>query len=313
MGKSKKRKNIKRKTIRVKNSNISVLVGGDEKCIFVPMHDGLGNQLFVYAAALVAKKKLGIPLCILPASMSGHSDKNYRKFLFTNSKSVESSDPAIKERMNRSTAILGKAAAGAHAKWMNTNIVANTSKNVILPSTYFQNYQAIKGIIPEMREQIVGALEKLYGAELKNTIDSATSGFMHVRRGDYDKTFGRALSKNYYQDALNEISKVDRLKKIYVFSNDLEWCKGQGFTIGEGKSIEMMDQPDELKSLYLMSLCKRAAIISASTFSTWAAVFGAATNTNPVIVYPKKWFLAGESSALELPTESEGWKCINTE
>lgn len=306
-----KRKNIKRKTLRLKNRNITVLVGGDDKCIFVPLHDGLGNQLFVYAAALVAKKRLGMPLCTLPARMAGHTDKNYRKLLFTNSKPVENSDPAIKERMNKSTTVLGHLGS-THTKWVNTNIVANTSKNVILASTYFQNYQAIKGIIPEMREQIVSALDKQH-PELKDKIDSPTTAFMHVRRGDYNKSFGQALGKNYYQNGLNELSKLDNLKKVCVFSNDMEWCNAQGFTVGEGKTLEMIDEKDEIKSFYLMILCKRGALISASTFSLWAAIFGAATNTNPLIIYPKNWFLSGNSSALELPKEDEGWKVMSTE
>ena len=302
-----KRRNIKRKTLRVRNKNITVLVGGDDKCIFVPLHDGLGNQLFVYAAALVAKKKLKMPLCTLPASMSGHSDKNYRKLLFTNSTPVNSSDPVVKERMGKSTTIL-TGINGTHGKWFNTNIVANTSKNVILPSTYFQNYSAIKGIIDEMREQILGKLEGLY-PDMKGTIDSPTSAFMHVRRGDYDKSFGQALPKEYYQNALNELGKIGDLKKIYVLSNDLEWCKAQNFTVGEGKTIEWFDEPDEMKSLYLMSLCKRAAIISASTFSAWGAIFGAQTNASPLIIYPKSWFMAGNSSVLEFPSD-KGWKSI---
>jgi len=305
-----KRKNTKRKTVRIKNKNITVLVGGDEKCIFVPIHDGVGNQLFVYAAALTVKKKLGIPLCILPSQASIHSNTNYRKFLFTNSKHVENSDPVIKGRINQSTKVLEK--VQGYNRWTNSDIVANTSKNMILPSTYFQNYESIKGVIPEMREQIMGALEKQF-PDLKSTIDSATTGFMHVRRGDYDKLWHRALGKEYYQNGLNELSKVDGLKKIYVFSNDLPWCKEQGFTVGEGKTLEMMDEPHDLKALYLMCLCKRAALISASTFSLWPAIFGASTSKNPLIVYPKNWFLAGDSSTLALPKEEEGWKVINTE
>jgi hypothetical protein len=295
----------------MKNKNLTVLVGGDDKCIFVPIHDGLGNQMFVYAAALVVKKKLGIPLCILPAQASVHTDRDYRKLLFTDARSVENSDPAIKERMSKSTTVPGHI-NGAHGRWMNTNIVANTSKNVILPSTYFQNYQEIKGIIPEMREQIIRALEKQF-PESKATIDSDTTGFMHVRRGDYHTHFNRTLGKIYYQNGLNELSKLDNLKKIYIFSNDLPWCKEQGFTVGEGISLEVHEEQDELKVLYLMILCKRAALISASTFSLWAAIFGAATSANPLIIYPKNWFLAGNSSALELPKEDEGWKVMNTE
>jgi len=112
---------------------------------------------------------------------------------------------------------------------------------------------------------------------------------------------------------LNELSKIDNLKKVYVFSNDLHWCKEQGFTVGDGISLEMIEQADELKAFYLMILCKRAALISGSTFSLWAAIFGAATNTNPLILYPNGWYLIGNSSILELPKENEGWKVMSAE
>jgi hypothetical protein len=307
------KRTAKKKTTRrtrTHRKNISLLVGGESRCIFVPLRDGLGNQLFIYAAALVLKNKLKIPLCLLPAVSSTHTKRNYRKVLFSESTAVENSDPAIKNRMSKSPTV-PETINGHHGKWVNTPIVANVSKNVILHSTYFQNYTEIQSVIPELRERIIGTLEKEF-PDLKRTIDSATSGFMHVRRGDYDKVWSRSIGKNYYQNGLNEMSKVAALKTVYVFSNDLEWCKAQGFTIG-GKALEFKDEPDELKALYLMSLCKCAALISASTFSLWAAIFGAATSPTPLIIYPKQWFLAGNSSTLELPKESEGWKVMATE
>lgn len=306
---TKKRKSTTRRSVRRKN--ISVLLGGDGTCIFVPLRDGLGNQLFIYAAGLVLKNKLKMPLCLLPAVSSTHTSRNYRKIFFSDSTLVENSDSTMKNRISKSTTV-PKLINGAHGKWVNTPIVANVSKNVILHSTYFQNYTEIKSVIPELRERIMGTLEKEF-PELKATIDSATSGFMHVRRGDYQTVWSRSLGKTYYQNGLNEMSKVGPLRTVYVFSNDLEWCKAQGFTIGEGKVLEFKDEPDELKALYLMSLCKCAALISASTFSLWAAIFGAATSSSPLILYPKQWFLAGNSSALELPKENEGWKVMATE
>jgi len=300
----KRKKRVRqRKTRRNKNKELMFFVGGDDKCIYVPLHDGLGNQLFIYAAALVAKKKLGMPLCIMGAT-SGEG-RDYRPILFTNSVAVDSSDSATKERMSKSTTIL-RGLASAHQNWVNSNIVANTSKNVILSSTYFQNYKAIEKIIPEMREQIMGALEKAY-PEFKATIDSATSGFMHVRRGNYDKTFGQALPKEYYQNGLNEISASKTLKTIYVMSNDLDWCKAQGFTVPESIQLKMYDEPDELKTFYALCLCTQAAVMSASTYSTWGAILGAHANDSSIIIYPKVWFMAPNSSVLRFP---ERWKAI---
>ena len=301
----KRKKRVRqRSTRRNKNKELVFLVGGDDKCIYVPLHDGLGNQLFVYAAALVAKKKLGLPLCILP-SKTGNVGRDYRPILFANSVAVDNSDPVTKERMSKSTAIL-TGIGSAHQNWVNSNIVANTSKNVILHSTYFQNYKAIEKIVPEMRTQIMGALEKTY-PEFKSTIDSGSSGFMHVRRGNYDKSFGQALPKDYYQNGLNEISASKTLKTIYVMSNDLDWCKAQGFTVPGSIELKMYDEPDELKTFYAMCLCTQAAVMSASTYSTWGTILGAHANDASIIIYPKVWFMAPNSSVLRFP---ERWKAI---
>lgn len=303
-----KRRNVKRKTKRAKSVGLLYLLGGDDKCIFVKMHGGLGNQLFVYAAGLVAKKKLGLPICLLPAAGSVHTQMNYRQKLFSNVKSISNSDPGVKGRMNASTMIL-QGVPGAHGKWSNRNITANITKNVQLSGGWLQNYTAIKDIIPEMRQQVMGALQKEF-PDFKATIDSETSAFMHVRRGDYEH-LGQALPKSYYQNALNEVSKLDNLKKIYLLSNDMDWCKNQNFTVGQGMVLEPFEERNELKTMYLMGLCKRAAIISASTFSTWGAIFGAETAANPVILYPTNWLNQPSSSVLEFPAD-KGWKTISS-
>jgi hypothetical protein len=237
--------------------------------------------------------------------MAHHSNKDYRKILFTNTTPMNNSDPATKERMDKSATILGNV-KNPHNAWSSNDIVPTNGKNTVLPSTYFQNYKAIQGVIGEMRKDIVGKLENLY-PDMKKTVDSKTSAFMHVRRGDYHR-FGQALPKEYYQNALHELSKKGGIKKIYVLSDDLEWCRQQRFT-AENVEIQIHDEPDELKALYLMSLCEAAAIISASTFSTWGAIFGAQKNRKPLIIYPKKWFMSDDSSVLEFPAD-KGWLAL---
>jgi hypothetical protein len=301
-----KRRNAGRKTKRQKDRGLLYLIGGDDKCIFVKMHGGLGNQLSVIAAGFVAEEKLGVPLCLLPVAGSVHSNKNYRQKLFSNILSTNNSDPAIKARLDASTVIL-QGVPGAHGRWTNKNIVANTKKNVQLSGGWLQNYAAVKNILPKMRKRVLEALEKEYPG-FDKTVDSDTSAFMHVRRGDYE-SLGQALPAKYYQNALDEVSKLDKLKKIYMLSNDMDWCKGQNFTVGQGTELVPFDERDELKTMYLMGLCRRAAIISASTFSMWGAIFGAEQNANPVILYPTTWLNEASSSVLDFPAD-KGWRTI---
>jgi hypothetical protein len=300
-----KRSQMRTRKVRIKNEEIKFLVGGDKKCIFVPLHDGLGNQLYIYAAGLVAKKKLGLPLCLLPGS-SQHSDKNYRKLLFTNELAVNTSNTTIQPRKNASTRILTKL-KNAYNEWANTNIIANTSKNVILPTTYFQHYAAIEGVVPEMRKNILSSLKKLY-PDMAATVDSDTSAFVQVRRKDYEG-LGAAMPKEYYQKGLTIIcEKNPALKKVYCISNDMAWCKEQKFTLPAGVELVYYDEPDEVKTMYMMALCKAGAVISPSSFGVWGAVFGPHENANSTIIYPKRWILLGNSSKLKLPAR---WQTID--
>ena len=304
-----KRHNARHRTRRVKSRGLLYLIGGDDKCIFVKMHGGLGNQLSVIAAGFVAEEKLGIPLCLLPAAGSVHTNKNYRQKLFSNITSINhNSEPVVKARLDASTVILN-GVPGAHGKWSSANIVANTKKNVKLSMAWLQNYAAIKDILPKMRKRVIAALEKEYPG-FDKTIDSDTSAFMHIRRGDYEQ-LGQTLPAKYYQNGLNEVSKLQGLKKIYILSNDMSWYKAQNFTVGQGIELVPFDERDEIKSMYLMALCRRAAIISASTFSMWGAIFGAEQNPNPVILYPTTWLNEASSSVLDFPAD-KGWRTISS-
>jgi hypothetical protein len=124
---------------------------------------------------------------------------------------------------------------------------------------------------------------------------------MHVRRGDYGKV---SLSAEYYNRGLAELEPNEKIKKLYILSDDMAWCKAT--TWNTHKETIWFDEPDEMKALYLMSLCHAGALLSASTFSTWGAILGADKNPESVIVYPKDW-ITGPSSRIKFP---ERWKAI---
>jgi hypothetical protein len=130
-------------------------------------------------------------------------------------------------------------------------------------------------------------------------IDKPSSAFIHVRRGDYTKEANGAFALNmeYDESALSELNKVDAIKTIYIFSDDIKWCKEQKWDTP--KRIQYIDEPDELKTLYMMSQCEGGAVIANSTFSSWGAFLGPYTSSAPVI-YPSKWLFNGN---LSLPTE----------
>jgi len=269
---------------------------GDDKCIFVPLHGGLGNQIYVYAAALTVKKKKGLSLCLLPAGNSPHKAvSDYRETLFKQGTPV---DPeSVKARMNLSKTVLEKIKE-PHNAWVNANIDGNATTNAKLNSTFFQSYSSILPVIPMIREDFQKVFQAAY-PDFK--IDSNSSAFMHVRRGDYGSS---SLSVEYYNKGLALLEPSTQIRNLYIVSDDIGWCKQQ--TWATKKNIIFFEEPDELKTMYVMSLCLAGAIISASTFSSWGAILGADQNPDSIIVYPTDW-ISGRSSQIHFP---QRWKAI---
>jgi hypothetical protein len=109
---------------------------------------------------------------------------------------------------------------------------------------------------------------------------------IHVRHGDYLRfnTWEELPSMDYYNRALNIISQHSQIDRIFVFSDDIEWCKekfndSRIIFVGDGCWFDYRD-------LYFMSLCKHN-IIANSTFSWWGSYLN--TNKNKIIVAPDQW------------------------
>lgn len=270
--------------------------GNQDKCIFITLGGGLGNQLYVYAAGIVAKLRTGLPICIIPYKENHHSAIDYSKEIFKLGIPVEGE--VVKSRIEASRKVL-EFAVNPHSVWKNTNIPENSSKNMTVAGGYFQNYAAIHTAIPTMREDFRKVFAERYPG-FKDTIP-ASSAFMHVRRGDYG---GTSLNSEYYQRGLKELDAIDAIKDIYILSDDIPWCKEQPWQ--SSKQMKWFESPDEVQTMYLMSLCLAGAIISASTFSSWGAILGADQNESSTIIYPVTW-ITGPSSNIEFPSR---WKAI---
>ena len=137
-----KKRKARRTRKRRQSGNPPFYIGGEtDKCLFVslPTLSGVGNQLFVYAAAIVAKNKIGLPMCILPTH-NPHSDVDYRKELFIQGKPVEKEE--MNSRRSAATRLLEKV-VGPHNTWSNTNLVGNNSKNHIIGDRYLQVYKPL--------------------------------------------------------------------------------------------------------------------------------------------------------------------------
>jgi len=250
--------------------------GGDQnKCIFVHLgyhKAGLGNQLFVYAAGVVAKMKTGHKLCMHWSNENPHSMTDYRPMLLQG-ESVDSNDPRIH------SAVAVHRGLNKFNAWSNKNIPLN-SVDFYMHGSLYHTYKPILKAIPVIRNDF----KKVFAEKFPDLRISPKAAFVHVRRGDYLKAFAKDLQTISYYKAGIELLKKAGIEEIYLLSDDMKWCKshlkGLNLTPFEG---------DELKTLYLMSMCKAGAVISASTYSAWGAILGPDENKRSVIVYPKIW------------------------
>lgn len=249
------------------------------KGVIIELIGGLGNQLYIYSAGKVIEKALGVPILLTldPGTVFTHSKTDYRNILFSDNRAINIGDDTYKDKIE--FRIQNK----FWDPWSPESI-PSTDKYVYLPQQWYQHIPSIMSVVPEVSNSFIIKLQEKY----PNVSIDSNSAFIHIRRGDYTDEGNNAflLDMDYYNKAINIIDQVDKIKIYYIFSNDIEWCKQQKWNTS--KKFQYIDEPDELKTLYMMSQCKGGAIISNSTFSTWGALLGP-YRTSGKIIYPSKW------------------------
>ena len=137
-----------------------------------------------------------------------------------------------------------------------------------------------KGNITENQKKVIEEME------------SENSIAMHIRRGDYvTPTCQRIyvnLDKDYYLKALQHIRNNLQGCSVYVFSDDIEWCKQEYADIEGVRFIDSAISSSPHIDIELMRHCKHF-ILANSTFSWWGAYL--AEHNDKHVVAPKNWFV----------------------
>ena len=128
---------------------------------------------------------------------------------------------------------------------------------------------------------------------------------LHVRRGDYITHTPNAkilstCSLDYYNQAIDYISKRVDSPHFFLFSDDMEWVKASLDIPFEKTYIEHNRGADSYRDMQLMHMC-RHHVIANSSFSWW----GAWLNPYPdkLVVAPKTWFSDGKVDDDLIPRE----------
>ena len=106
---------------------------------------------------------------------------------------------------------------------------------------------------------------------------------LHVRRGDYFRSF--FLSKEYYEYCVGILKENFPQMSIYIFSDDLEWCKRSFNFIVPTYFVDANDERHGWEDMILISRC-RHHIMSNGTFSWWSVWLD--NREGSLVFHPKK-------------------------
>ncbi len=152
-------------------------------------------------------------------------------------------------------------------------------------SLYFDKYENI--IVSDFRlKNPLSVINQKYYEQILSTNSVA----IHIRRGDLISNPSVAklqptCSLEYFYSGIKTISNKVKDLSLFIFSNDMEWCKNH--FKNQYPTIFVDSIGNDHEHFFLMSKCKYQ-VIANSTYSWWAAWL----NQYPakIIVAPKNWY-----------------------
>ena len=128
---------------------------------------------------------------------------------------------------------------------------------------------------------------------LQEQIRDSLSMCVHVRRGDYlrspHKEFHGVLAQEYYEKATRYLEGKYLIEKIFIFSDDPDWCSDNLQLARDQVIVSGRTGPSSAATELLLMSYASYFIISNSTFSWWAAWLSNSPADH--VVAPLSWFV----------------------
>ena len=245
-----------------------------ESYIFVQLLGGMGNQLFQYAAGMLQQKVTNGELYLCKAEQNIHENKDYRNIIMNKGKIYDGGLPS-------------------HVSLYQENAFGGWNPNeykypIVYMYGYFQNYESLKPILDDFIFNIKEQLTEQRNYMTTKYKVAYGDGFIHIRRGDYvGNNNHHTQTLEYYSKALQVIKQKRIIKRWFIFSDDIQWCKN--IELFNSINPVWVEEKDAVLNLALMSEIKEAAIIANSSFSWIGAMLGVGIKQMSV-VYPLLWY-----------------------
>lgn len=165
-------------------------------------------------------------------------------------------------------------------------------------SGYWQNQKYLKG----QKNYLLNSLEKnsLFNLNL-NSPNQKT--LIHIRKTDYVK-LGEELPESYYKNAINEISRKEKLFKYDIFTDE-KILASTSELYKNAENIYLNSEENPIITLSKMMNYKNY-IIANSTFSLLPAYLSYSSDS--IVIYPKPWYKYSQYN----PPVKISWKEVKT-
>jgi hypothetical protein len=273
------------------------------------MLGGLGNQLFQYAAGRALATRLGTQL-ILDCSATVGAERPFVLDRYPiDAAVVRDARGKPHARHLRLPGTWGRRMSdvfhnyvpttyriGGHRykvfgekQWFTCDPTFDKLSGSIYLDGYWQSFRYFEIVADIIRREIRPAWP-LSDANLTwlARIESANSVSLHVRRGDYLYHSGSAplvCAPSYYESALQRVRNVLQNPRIFVFSDDMAWCR-KTFSEPSIAFVDANGPEGAADDLRLMAAC-RHHIIANSSLSWWGAWL--AHHSEQVVIAPRPW------------------------
>ena len=252
--------------------NTTIQNVNNAKFLFVRLHGGLGNQLFMIASAYnIAREKNMILILVNDAKhMTHNAADEFTATIFEQFNSIPI------EKMNYENVVV----YNEQRCFDYCPSIVTTDSNYFL-NGYFQNKAYISAnFISLIQNDDLSSNLLLEYPQLDN------SYFIHIRLGDYaGKPMYNFDRDRYYKNATEYILQRDPDAHFFVVSDDETFVNQ--YTVLDTVNKTIVNNMDTLNSFYFMSMCRKGGICANSTFSGWASQIN--PNSAKIVIVPKQW------------------------
>jgi hypothetical protein len=265
--------------------------------MIVKIFQGPGNQMFQYAYALAASKRIGTELKL---DLSWYEENStHRPYIldrfnisaaFATKEEVEyikskNAPDFLSYRWN----LLRDSVAPKHKKAIVFEDLSKVDLDLLHPyknsyvEGYFTSELFFKDFEKDVRKEL--RFQPLISQSVKEIVEAIDSNTVaiSIRRGDFiGNSLHNICSKEYFHRAIEKIQETIRNPTLLIFSDELEWITdNMKFDVAHRIVPKLEDTMDYMR---LMSHCSNH-IIPNSTFSWW----GAWLSEPKIVIAPDSW------------------------